>query len=490
MQLPALSPAESQSMSRLPAHHGTAGRRVASADSSLRRRQKAGQHVDEQAEVVRSLCKTYTHATQKLLYAFQALNEQSGREDGSKSITQALATSARAALLEHLSTTLACGVERILRTPDLSCRAATLRDLRARFDVKENKATVDAGTQCERRSTPRRPSNVAAAAPAPEPAAKVEEKAAESAEKGEEAVDEKQAKELRQASAVVQRLREWEKRRASRLSVAVEKQAEKEIKEAMPSEAEVALRRRASLRYSHVESAIKKELREEEESKVAAAEKRADDAFERASTLASRLEVEEAERTRVALLLEASEEARAEMEESLAEAHARMEAAEQRYAKVKKESDAAVEIAEAFGSRKLEVWPMLPNKKILRVLGAEEFDGRVSSEFRVKDEESGERGVSLLMGRCNATRTHEVQCVLFDPKYVSDLQAARWWNANGHRFERAEQRIAAFADKKPKEFKPASRQGFKRAVQEDRLPLSPNAIRRPPPSASPMGIRA
>jgi hypothetical protein len=214
------------------------------------------------------------------------------------------------------------------------------------------------------------------------------------------------------------------------------------------------------------------------------------------------------------------------MEESLAEAQSRMEKAEQLYARVKEQSEEQLEIAEALGARKLEVWPMLPNKKILRVLGSEEFDGRVSSEFRVKDEESLERGVSLLMGRCSATHTHEVQCVLFDPKHMSDLQAARWWAANCCRFQKAEARrrrpalapashsllprpsparlhppgpplpppqarIAAFSAMGRKEFRPPAKKrppsgATKHAVPEDRLPLSPNAIRRSVPAPSPI----
>lgn len=67
-----------------------------------------------------------------------------------------------------------------------------------------------------------------------------------------------------------------------------------------------------------------------------------------------------------------------------------------------------------------------PKKKILRIRLAEEFDGRVSAEFRQRDDESGDKGVSLLMGRVYATRSVEPQCVLFD-EALSDLECARWW---------------------------------------------------------------
>ena len=44
------------------------------------------------------------------------------------------------------------------------------------------------------------------------------------------------------------------------------------------------------------------------------------------------------------------------------------------------------------------------------------------------------------MGRSAALQTSEVQCILFDPKHLSDVQAARWWEQNRRRFEkRAEQ---------------------------------------------------
>jgi hypothetical protein len=91
------------------------------------------------------------------------------------------------------------------------------------------------------------------------------------------------------------------------------------------------------------------------------------------------------------------------------------------------------EIADALNGREFESWPMLPGKKVLRVKEAEEFDGRISAEFRCKDDESGDRGVSLLMGRVYSTRAVEPQCVLFDETIFSDLEAARWWAKNSHR---------------------------------------------------------
>ena len=141
-----------------------------------------------------------------------------------------------------------------------------------------------------------------------------------------------------------------------------------------------------------------------------------------------------------------------------------------------------LEIREAFGEGGLEAWPMFPRKKVWRVTNPDQFDGRVSQEFRVKDEESGERGgedcarieasrptptllscchpplpppprvekrydaptvaapvacaVSLLMGRLAGKNVSEVQCILFDMSLMSELEMARWWEANTHRFKR------------------------------------------------------
>ena len=62
-----------------------------------------------------------------------------------------------------------------------------------------------------------------------------------------------------------------------------------------------------------------------------------------------------------------------------------------------------LEIRDAFGDQKLEKWPMMPTKKVLRVTASEVFDGRVSQEFRVKDTDESSKGVSLLMGRSATT---------------------------------------------------------------------------------------
>merc|ERR1712167_490658 len=103
----------------------------------------------------------------------------------------------------------------------------------------------------------------------------------------------------------------------------------------------------------------------------------------------------------------------------------------------------ALEIRDAFGENPgLELWPMFPGRRVFRVLDGDNFDGRVSQEFRVKDSESGERGVSLLMGRLAHNSASEAQAVLFDEKYYTPLQAARWWQQNAHRFPKVQERIA------------------------------------------------
>merc|ERR1719454_1389389 len=104
----------------------------------------------------------------------------------------------------------------------------------------------------------------------------------------------------------------------------------------------------------------------------------------------------------------------------------RARAAESKYAEAKalqeqlqRSHAETLEIRDAFGEKGLETWPMFPGRKVHRVLESEEFDGRVSQEFRVKDAESGERGVTLLMGRTAHGHQSECQAVLFDPKFLT-----------------------------------------------------------------------
>ena len=216
-------------------------RRVMSADGRPGRKGKPG---DEQAEVVRSLCKTYQHTTSKLMYAFAALYEQSKADEESKTISAALANSHRAALLEHLSSTLASGVERVIRSPDLAMRSATLRDLRARFAPAEKDSSkfADAGTQMSpklRRKAASTPKAIheLATENAPPPTMN---KSASTADvptvpatcEGES--DEAKRKNLQRASALVERLRAWESRKAARIAAERERKSENEMKALIP----------------------------------------------------------------------------------------------------------------------------------------------------------------------------------------------------------------------------------------------------------------
>ena len=74
-----------------------------------------------------------------------------------------------------------------------------------------------------------------------------------------------------------------------------------------------------------------------------------------------------------------------------------------------------MEVRYAFSEKGLEVWPMFPGKKLFRTLEPEAFDGRVSQEFRTKDAESGERGVTLLMGRLASGVTSYFQASPVEP---------------------------------------------------------------------------
>ena len=65
------------------------------------------------------------------------------------------------------------------------------------------------------------------------------------------------------------------------------------------------------------------------------------------------------------------------------------------------------------------------------------------------------------MGRLAHAKQSEAQAVLFDERFFSDLQAARWWQTNGHRFELVKERIAR--DKQ----RAQSAQGLRRPVQND-----------------------
>jgi len=234
--LPSLHSAEKKQAGLQGAAHP---RRVMSADARPGRKGKPG---DEQAEVVRSLCKTYQHTVSKLMYAFAALYEQSKADEESKTISAALANSHRAALLEHLSSTLASGVERVIRSPDLAMRSATLRDLRARFAPAEKDASkfADAGTQMSPKlrrkaaSTPKAIHELATENAPPPTMNKSASTADVPTATCDAESDEVKRKNLQRASAVVERLRAWESRKAARIAAERERKSENEMKALIP----------------------------------------------------------------------------------------------------------------------------------------------------------------------------------------------------------------------------------------------------------------
>ena len=203
-----------------------------------------------------------------------------------------------------------------------------------------------------------------------------------------------------------------------------------------------------SERWAHVESVMRKQRIASEESwksewneQMAAERDRRDRAEQKA-----RDEVQA--RVKITTERDAALSKRKEAEERMDKYHDRMLRAETKYAEAKKAQEELVkqhseviEIRDPFGEGGLESWPMFPGRKVHRVLDSDEFDGRVSQEFRVKDAETGERGVTFLMGRLAGGKLSECQAVLFESKHMTDLDAARWFARNSHRFEQTRERI-------------------------------------------------
>lgn len=229
-----------------------------------------------------------------------------------------------------------------------------------------------------------------------------------------------------------------EKREAARV--------EKENRE---KEAEKPKDKKESSRWAHVESVMAKQRKHAEEAWKS--ELREQMQAERERRERAELKAQEASESKVRLMMErdAAESKRLEAKAQMDKYHERMVKAEGKYAEARKAQETlekqhadVLEIRDAFGEKGLELWPMFPGRKVHRVLDTDEFDGRVSQEFRVKDAETGERGVTLLMGRLAGGKTAEAQAVLFESKYMSDLDAARWFGRNAHRFEQTRERIA------------------------------------------------
>ena len=443
--------------------------------SSRRPASSSTKKSDDQAAVVKSLCKTYTHTVTKLLYAFSAVRDEMLEAEGTKATTigEAIATGQRDEMLENISVALAGGVEQILRSKEVAARTGVLRDLRARFAPKDPPAKADAGVQAvppkerktksepQEQGAPKQP-EVQAAACGERPASAANARAGPTLAGAVEAakarpasaalpsttgapasVPEGAAPKLPEGNSFASRQMAWELRKLQRIE---ERRVDKEAKEreaVKPAPAPGKAAPPPKL-YAHVQSAIKMARKSEDDSKLAAAERRIDqqaDELKEAAESLQRLEQQHAHAESEAGLLR---EERDEAEVQLRQARARQREAEGRYEKVKgafereqqRHAD-QLEVRDAFDELGgLQEWPMVPGKRVLPVGGLEDFDGRISQEFRQKDAEGGERGISLLMGRRADTNTTEVQCIIFDPKQLKEVQMARWWQTHRHRFEK------------------------------------------------------
>jgi len=397
--------------------------------------------------MIKNLCRTYTHTTTKLMYAFAALSEQRERDADVKNINDALVNASRADLMEQISSTLTTSVERILRNSDLSMRTGVLRDLRARFAPKEKVEMVEQGTQVSGLKKKAGNENDTSAEDST-PYSSMSEPTSQNIATAEVAAAEPKLSATQIASAtgkqpagsamtvaIYERLKAWEAQKKKRIEQERVREEEREKQSTAPP------KRRSSARYEHVQSVLKKEADKkvtDEFKLIEAARQLANEEQARADAEA-RASHSENERVKLEQDLEAQELKMQAVEQQLEQTRMMIAREQQEKEALRKEAEEAnrlLEIEQALEGRALEVWPMIPNRKVLRVADSEEFDGRVSAEYRVKDMESGERGVSLLMGRNASTRTSEPQCVLFDPNVLSDLQAARWWVANRHRFDK------------------------------------------------------
>merc|ERR1740130_2607359 len=387
-----------------------------------------------------SLCKTYKATLTKLTYVFASLHDECVESNKVSNISEALRAGKRDEMMENIAQSLASGVEEILRSKDVSLRAGVLRDLRARFVVQAPPAKVDGETQT---AQPRERKPKASkeqgnggeepVAPKPEAAANVSEEAA--ATQAFSGVPSK----LTRAFSFADRQIQWEVKKLAKI------QKEREEKEAREKEAApLAPNKKAPVNmYSHVQSAIKVARKEEEGTKLVESERRVQEEKSARTAAEGRLAEHAAVQGKCAFLSEERDAASHE----LGVAKGRMREAESKFEVLRKKAEQeaqghaeALEIRDAFGERGLEEWAPFPGKRIFQVTPTEQFDGRISSEFRQKDEGTAEKGISLLMGRSAALQTSEVQCILFDPKHLSDVQAARWWEQNRRRFEkRAEQ---------------------------------------------------
>jgi hypothetical protein len=456
---------------------------------------------DDQTIAVKALVKTLNATVTKLFFSFSALNAAS-TESSTGSIDLALKAAKREELSAMICDAMTTTVERIVRCDKAAIRSSVLRDIRARFSPPEKPKPlmVDCGVQAEVR--PKKTSKAAAAvaaaekakddvilkqlAAAPAPAvadasstcfitapvsaranrvaatmttAEATAGAPATTASGAEAVAGAPDKETapRPVSAVTavtagifERQMQWAaKAAANREKLRLEKENREREAEAAPAKVV-----KASKQWAHVESVMKRERVKAEETWKSDLKEQMEGERERRDQAESKLLEERAKAEALAIAKAKAEEQRAAADARAAEAHQRAVEMELRYKEQKEQVDAqakmhseTLEIRDAFGDKGLEVWPMFPGKKLFRVLESEMFDGRVSAEFRVKDAETGERGVTLLMGRVAHAKVSEAQAILFDTKLMSDLDAARWWTANAHRFEKVKERVHAMVQR-------------------------------------------
>ena len=398
----------------------------------------------DHVQVIKSLCKTYKATLTKLTYVFASLHDECKESNAISNISEALRAGKRDEMMESIAQSLAGGVEEILRSKDVSLRAGVLRDLRARFVVQAPPAKVDGETQTAQPRERKPKASKEQGNGSEEPAAPKPEAAAD----GSEAAGATQAfsgmpSKLTRAFSFADRQIQWEVKKLAKI------QKEREEKEAREKEAApLAPNKKAPVNmYAHVQSAIKVARKEEEGTKLVESEKRVQEEKSARAAAESRLAELAAEHSAVQGKCAFLSEERDAASHELGIAKGRMREVEGKFEVLRKKAEQeaqghaeALEIRDAFGERGLEEWAPFPGKRIFQVTPTDLFDGRISSEFRQKDEGTDEKGISLLMGRSAALGTSEVQCILFDPKHLSDVQAARWWEQNRRRFEkRAEQ---------------------------------------------------
>ena len=452
---------------------------------------------DDQTVAVNAMVKTLNATVTKLLFSFSALNAAS-TESSTGSIELALKAAKREELSAKIVDALTGTVEKVVRCEKAAVRSSVLRDLRARFTVAEKPKPemIDCGSQTAARKSKaataaaavdkanddailrqlRAPPPAAAAAPPPPPAQsstcfitaatsardQAEAEAAPAASRpatvnsisstagaddalGKEPLPRPASGSSSRPNGIYERQMQW----AAKAAAHKEKlRVEKENKE-REAEQPVAARPKSG-RWAHVESVMRKQRLQAEESWKSDMKEQMEGERERRDQAEAKLRDERMKAEALAAAKAKAEELSRAADERAAAAHKRALEMERRYRETKEEADTqkrahaeTLEIRDAFGDKGLEAWPMFPGRKVFRTLESDFFDGRVSAEFRVKDSESGERGVTLLMGRLAHSKASEAQAVLFDTSLMSDLDAARWWSNNSHRFEKAKERAEA-----------------------------------------------